>query len=325
MNTVRKLGVLTSGGDAPGMNAAIRAVVRVGIARGVEIIGVLRGYQGLLEDQFRPMGLRDVSNTIQRGGTILHTSRCAEFQTDAGVRRAAENLRRHGLDGLALIGGDGTFRGAVDLAEHWPGQLIGLPGTIDNDLWGTDHTIGYDTALNTAMEAIDKVRDTAESHERFFLIEVMGRHSGFIALHVGISSGGEEILVPERPFRVAEICDRLGTAKARGKTSSIIVVAEGNETGGAFTLAEELKRHSKNEYRVVVLGHLQRGGAPTAADRLLGTKLGGYAVDLFLEGRTGVMAGEVGGQLVATPFRETFERKKPLDDYLLRLHRDLSQ
>ncbi|MEQ2006603.1 MAG: 6-phosphofructokinase [Limisphaerales bacterium] len=325
MSNPRKLGVLTSGGDAPGMNAAIRAVVRVGIARGLEVIGIQRGYQGLLENQFRPMGLRDVSNTIQRGGTVLHTSRSAEFRTEAGLRQAGDNLRRHGLDGLVLIGGDGTFRGAVELAGHWPGQLIGLPGTIDNDLWGTDHTIGFDTALNTALEAIDKVRDTAESHERFFLIEVMGRHSGFIALHVGISSGSEEILVPERPFRVAEICERLCTAKARGKTSSIIVVAEGNETGGAFTLAEELKRLSKNEYRVVILGYLQRGGTPTAADRLLGTKLGGYAVDLFLEGRTGVMAGEVGGQLVATPLRETFERRKPLDDYLLRLHRDLSQ
>ena len=324
MGSPRRLAMLTSGGDAPGMNAAIRAVVRVGIARGLEVIGVLRGYQGLLDRQFRPMGARDVSNVIQRGGTILHTSRCSDFTTAAGIKRAAESLRTECVDGLILIGGDGTFRGGVELASVWHGQIIGLPGTIDNDLWGTDYTIGFDTAVNTALEAIDKVRDTAESHERFFLIEVMGRCSGFIALEVGIAAGAEEILVPEKAFQVKDVCRRLCEGKARGKTSSIIVVAEGNEAGGAFKLAEELKQLSNNEYRVVVLGHLQRGGTPTAADRLLATKLGAYGVELFLSGQTGVMAGQVNGQLVATPLRQTYERKKDLDDDLTRIHRDLS-
>lgn len=322
---MKTLALLTSGGDAPGMNAAIRSVVRVGIARGLELIGILRGYQGLLKGECQALGPRDVSNIIQRGGTILHTSRCEDFKTKAGIQKAKENLEQQHIDGLILIGGDGTFRGGEELGKVWRGQIIGLPGTIDNDVFGTDFTIGHDTALNTAMEAIDKIRDTADSHERFFLVEVMGRHSGFIALNVGIGAGAEEILIPERPFNVQEICGRLCAGRARGKTSSILVVAEGNEVGGAFKLAEELKHLSKNEYRVVILGHLQRGGMPTAADRLLGTKLGGSAVDLFLEGRTGIMAGEVGGKLVATPLRETFERKKPLDDYLLRLHRDLSQ
>jgi 6-phosphofructokinase 1 len=306
------------------MNAAIRSVVRVGIARNIEVFGILRGYEGLIAGHVRPMGLRDVSNIIQRGGTILHTSRCDEFKTDAGLRRAAENLQKQQIDGLLLIGGDGTFRGGAELAEDWQGSIIGIPGTIDNDVWGTDFTTGFDTAVNTALEAIDKVRDTADSHERFFLVEVMGRHSGFIALQVGISAGAEEILIPERPFSVKDVCQRLCAGKARGKTSSILVVAEGSEAGGAFRLAEELKQLSKNEYRVVILGYLQRGGSPTAADRLLGTKLGAHAVDLLLAGKTQVMAGEIGGKLSATSLRESFERKKALDGYLLAAHHELS-
>ena len=322
---MKKLAVLTSGGDAPGMNAAIRSVVRVGIARGLELIGIRRGYQGLLKGEFQPMGPRDVSNIIQRGGTILHTSRCEEFRTNSGVQKAKENLEQHQIDGLILIGGDGTFRGGEELGKVWRRQIIGLPGTIDNDVFGTDFTIGYDTALNTAMDAIDKIRDTADSHEHFFLVEVMGRHSGFIALGVGIGTGAEEILVPENPFDVHAICQRLCAGRARGKTSSILIVAEGNEMGGAFKLAEELKRLSKNEYRVLILGHLQRGGSPTAADRVLATKLGAYAVDVFLAGGTGVMAGEAAGRLCATPLRETFTLKKPLGAYLLRIHPELSQ
>lgn len=316
----KTIGVLTSGGDAPGMNAAVRSVVRVGLGRGLSIIGIRRGYQGLLAEDFWPMGMRDVSNTIQRGGTILKTSRSEEFRTAEGQRKAAELLRQHGFDAVILIGGDGTFRGGEELAKVWPGQIIGVPGTIDNDLAGTDFTIGYDTALNTAMEAIDKVRDTAESHERFFLVEVMGRHSGFIALSVGIANGVEEIALPEFPFDVAEASRRLCEGRARGKTSSMVIVAEGHEAGGAFTLAEQLKQQSNIEYRVVILGHMQRGGSPTAADRLLATKLGAYAVDAVQQGLTGVMVGEVAGRLCVTPLRETFTRKKPLDAYLLEIH-----
>lgn len=320
----KRLALLTSGGDAPGMNAAIRSVVRVGISRGLEIIGIRRGYHGLLRGEFWTMGPRDVSNIIQRGGTILHTSRCEEFKSAAGLQRAKEMLEQNQISGLILIGGDGTFRGGEELGRIWSGRIIGVPGTIDNDVFGTDFTIGYDTALNTAMEAIDKIRDTADSHERFFIVEVMGRHNGFIGLGVGIGTGAEEILVPERPFDVRAICQRLCAGRTRGKTSSILVVAEGSEPGGAFKLAEELKQLSKNEYRVVILGHLQRGGSPTAADRILAAKLGAYSVDVFQQGGTGVMAGELSGRLSTTPLRETFGHKKALDEFLLRIHAELS-
>jgi 6-phosphofructokinase 1 len=322
---MKKLAVLTSGGDAPGMNAAIRSIVRVGRARSLEIIGIRRGYTGLLNEDFLPLGMRDVSNIIQRGGTILKTSRSADFPMDSGLRKASEILSRHEIDGVVLIGGDGTFRGGTALGQCWPGKVIGVPGTIDNDLFGTDYTIGYDTALNTAIEAIDKIRDTADSHDRFFVIEVMGRHAGFIALGVGVGNGAEEILLPEARFDIAQAADHLRTGLEHGKTSSIVVVAEGNEHGGAFKVAEELKRLSHCEYRVVILGHLQRGGSPTASDRLLATKLGAYAVELFLDGGTAVMAGEVGGQLRTTPLRETWEKKKPLDSYLLKIHPELSR
>jgi 6-phosphofructokinase 1 len=321
---MKTLAVLTSGGDAPGMNAAIRSIVRVGTSRGLAVIGIQRGYQGLLDDEFGPLGPRDVSNVIQHGGTILHTSRCEEFKTAAGLRKAKKRLEQRHIDGVVLIGGDGTFRGGEELGRVWPGQLIGVPATIDNDVNGTECTIGYDTAVNTAIEAIDKIRDTAESHERSFLVEVMGRHAGYIALGVGIGAGAEEILLPERPYEARKIYERLCAAWARGKTSSILVVAEGAGPGGATKLAEELRKTGGKEYRVVILGHLQRGGSPSAADRILATKLGACAVDLFLQGRTGVMAGMVGGQLCATAFRDTFSRKKPLDEFLLDRQDELS-
>lgn len=320
MNT---LGLMTSGGDAPGMNAAIRAVVRVARGHGFRVLGFHRGYEGILQEQFQEMDARSVSNIVHRGGTILKTARSKEFLTLAGRKKAARNLDRLGIRALVLIGGDGTFRGAIDLAKIWKGQLIGIPGTIDNDLYGTDFTLGFDTAVNTAVEAIDKVRDTADSHERFFLIEVMGRHSGHIAVAVGFATGAEEILIPEERVDMRAMCERLCAGRRRGKTSSIIVVAEGVK-GGAYRVAEELKKLSKNEYRVCILGHIQRGGSPTAADRLLATKLGGYAVDLLRRGQTGVMAGEVCGKLVATPFRRGTQHMKKLDDYLLKLHSRLS-
>ena len=319
-----RLAILTSGGDAPGMNAAIRAIVRVGLARGLEVMGIRRGYRGLLAGDFCQLGSRDVSNIIQRGGTVLKTARCPEFTTVTGQQKAGKILEQHAVAGLILIGGDGTLRGGLDLAKIWDGQIIGLPGTIDNDLFGTDYTIGYDTALLTALEAIDRIRDTADAHERFFLVEVMGRHSGFIALHVGIASGAEGIILPERPLDVANLCRELCAARERGKTSSIIVVAEGKETGGAFKLAEDLKRLSQNEYRVVILGHLQRGGAPTTADRLLATKLGAHAVDLFQQGASSVLAGEIKGRLSATSLEDAITLKKPLDDFLLKIHPELS-
>lgn len=259
---INRIALLTSGGDAPGMNAAIRAVVRVGHYFRMKTYGIMRGYQGLIKGEFSEFGPRDVSNIIHRGGTVLKTSRCKEFETSEGLRKAKLNLEKKKIDGLMVIGGDGTYRGAYELSRIWDGQILGVPGTIDNDLYGTDFTIGYDTAVNTALEAIDKIRDTAESHERIFLVEVMGREAGFIALDVGISGGAEDVLVPEIKTNLKAICKHLCAAKEAGKTSSIIIVAEGEEEGGAFQIAEKLKEMSGNEYRVVVLGHLQRGGTP---------------------------------------------------------------
>ncbi|MDW7980253.1 MAG: 6-phosphofructokinase [Verrucomicrobiales bacterium] len=320
----RRLAVLTSGGDAPGMNAAIRSVVRVGTARGLEVVGIRRGYKGLLTGDMFTLSPRDVSNIIQRGGTILKTSRCEEFKTPEGRQKAKAILEQHKIDGLILIGGDGTFRGGDALGKIWSGQIIGVPGTIDNDVYGTDYTIGYDTAINTALDAIDKIRDTADSHDRIFVVEVMGRHSGFIAQAVGVCGGAEEILVPEEPFDLAEVARRIREGRQRGKTSSIIIVAEGEETGGAVKVAQQLAPLAGYDMRVVILGYLQRGGTPTAADRLLATKLGAYAVDLFIQGATGVMAGEVGGILCATPLTETWSKKKPLDKYLTGLQQQLA-
>lgn len=316
--------VLTSGGDAPGMNACLRSIVRVATSLGHEVLGAKRGFQGLIDGDFKSLGPRDVSNCIQRGGTLIHTSRCEEFRTEAGVRKAAAQLHARNVDFLLAIGGDGTFHGCVELGKVWSGGILGLPGTIDNDLWGTDYTIGFDTAVNTALEYIDKIRDTAESHERFFLVEVMGRHAGFIALEVGITGGAEEILVPEATTDLQAVCDRLCAGKAQGKTSSLIIVAEGAYPGGVKAVAEELKMRSGNEYRLCVLGHVQRGGSPTAADRLLGTRLGAFSVEAALEGASGKMVGEVGGKPVLVELLDTFEKKKPLDRWMAGLVRRFS-
>lgn len=313
----KRIGILTSGGDAPGMNAVIRSVVRVGISQGWKVMGIYGGYQGLLAGDLVELNARSVSNIIQRGGTILRTSRCEEFKTPEGREKAKNVLVEEGIDGLVLVGGDGTFHGGVALGEIWKGSIIGLPGTIDNDVWGTDFTIGYDTAINTALDAIDKIRDTAEAHERVFLVEVMGRLAGFIALEACIAGGAEEVLVPEYPSHLQDICDRLIDARKRGKTSSIIVVAEGNSHGSAFEVAKKLQAKTNAHYRVVVLGYVQRGGKPSARDRVLATKLGAYAIQVLDQGVSGVMVGEVGGRLVTTPLRETWERKKPLDPTLL--------
>lgn len=258
------------------------------------------------------MDARSVSNIVQRGGTILKTARSVEFLSLKGQKKAARNLQKLGVDALVLIGGDGTFRGAMDLAKAWHGQLIGIPGTIDNDLFGTDFTLGFDTAVNTAVDAVDKVRDTADAHERFFLVEVMGRHSGQLALAVGVAGGAEEILIPERPVNIRAVCERLCAGRHRGKTSSIIVVAEGVE-GGAFHVAEQLKKLSRNEYRICILGHIQRGGSPTAADRCLATRLGAYTVKAILDDESDKMVGEIGGKPTLTPFRVGVKGKRRFD------------
>jgi 6-phosphofructokinase 1 len=316
MKTTSKkiLGLMTSGGDAPGMNAAIRAVTRAALGSGFRVLGFKHGYEGILHGEFQELDSRSVSNIIQRGGTVLKTARSRDFMTVKGLKQAAAVLEKLGVNALVLIGGDGTFHGAMDFAKFWKGQLIGVPGTIDNDLAGTDFTIGFDTAVNTAVEAIDKIRDTADAHERFFLVEVMGRHCGQIALTVGIAGGAEEILIPERPADIRDVCARLNNGRGLGKTSSIIVVAEGVK-GGALGVAKLLNKFSQNEYRVVILGYIQRGGNPTANDRCLATRTGVHAVKAVLAGESGKMAGESGGKSVLVPFSVTVKGKRHVDPY----------
>lgn len=322
-----RIAVLCSGGDAPGMNACVRAIVRAGISAGHEVIGILRGYSGLLREEFflneqgQPrMSLRSVSDIGRRGGTILHTSRCEEFYTESGQKRAAEILRKHKIDALIPIGGDGTFHGAVALAKYWDGQIIGCPGTIDNDLLGTDYTIGFATAVHTAVDAVDKLRDTADAHERMFLVEVMGRHSGYIALYTAIAASAEIACIPETPTEVSEIIRQLHELKSRGKTSVMMIVAEGDEHGGAAALQKALCENGcPFETRVLALGHLQRGGSPVPQDRILAARLGDFAVRSILAGKTGCMAGERQGELVLVPFEETYAAHKPVPQDLVRL------
>lgn len=317
--TIDHIGVLTSGGDSPGMNAAIRAVVRTAIHRGLKVSGIHGGYNGLIHDRVQAMGPRDVSNIIQRGGTILRSARCEEFRTVEGRARAANTLKQHGIGALVTIGGDGTFAGARVLHSEHGIRVVGLPGTIDNDLYGTDHTIGYDTAVSTAVEAIDKIRDTASSHDRLFFVEVMGRDTGFIALACAVAAGAEYVMVPEKLQGIDELVTALGEA-ADTKSSSIVVVAEGDEEGGAFDIAQKVKERTEGfDIRVTVLGHLQRGGAPTWQDRILGSRLGVAAVDHVLEGGNGVMAGIVDGKLAFTPFEQAINGRKPLEQDLFRV------
>lgn len=322
---MRTIGVLTSGGDAPGMNACIRAVVRWAIWRKLRVIGIRRGYAGMIAGEMEEMGPGSVSNTIQLGGTILKTARSQEF-FEAGWRtRAAEQVRRAGIEGLVLIGGDGTFQGGHKLWLEQQIAVIGVPGTIDNDLYGTDNTVGFDTAVNTALESIDKIRDTAASHDRIFFVEVMGRHAGFIALHVGLAGGAEVIFVPEREQDLHAAWEQLNAGRQRGKTSSIVVVAEGDEAGGAYQVAKAFEQESGLDTRVSILGHIQRGGAPTARDRILASRLGAAAVEALLAGESDKMVGEVNGQIVLTPLEETFTKKKPLNYSLLDLNAVLAK
>ena len=286
---MKRIGVLTSGGDGAGMNAAIRSVVRYAIHKKVEVMGIMRGYTGLVNEELQALDHRSVSNIINRGGTILKTARCAEFLTEEGQRRAVAVIKKKGIDGLILIGGDGTYRGGIALNKKWSIPCIGVPGTIDNDINGTDSTIGSDTAVNTALDAIDRIRDTATSMERIFVVEVMGRESGFIALQVAVSGGAEDVLVPERKFDLHSMCHEMVEGNIRGKISWIIIVAEGAASGK--DIADKITEMTSLETRVVVLGHVQRGGNPTSRDRILASRLGAEAVELLLKGESGKAVG----------------------------------
>ena len=297
---IKRIGVLTSGGDSPGMNAAIRAIVRTGLARHVEVYGIFRGFSGLINEEIKPLSHRSVSNIINRGGTILKTSRCPEFMTKEGQKRAVDVLQRNNIDGLVLIGGDGTYRGGLALTRDWNIRCIGVPGTIDNDLNGTDRTIGSDTAIETALDAIDKIKDTVNSMERLFVVEVMGRNSGYIALKVALAGGTEQVLIPEAAFDISEICHEITEGYIKGKASWIIVVAEGAISGAE--LAKKINDLTDLETRAVVLGHIQRGGSPTAEDRMLGSRLGAAAVDSLIRGEMGKAVGVVCDKINAVDF-----------------------
>ena len=302
MSNIKNIGVLTSGGDAPGMNAAIRAVVRAGIYYDLQVTGILRGYEGLISGDFIDMDRKSVANIIQRGGTILKTARSDEFRTPAGRKTAFEQLKKHNVDALVVIGGDGTFTGANLFAHEFNYPVIGLPGTIDNDLEGTDFTIGYDTAINTVVNAVDKIRDTAESHDRLFIVEVMGRDSGLIALRSGIGVGAEAIMIPEANMGMDGLIKRLESGR-KDKASKIIIVAEGEEMGGAFNVSKVLEeKFPAYDIRVSVLGHIQRGGKPSCMDRVLASRFGVAAVEGLLQGRSGDMVGQINREIAFTPF-----------------------
>ncbi|MCC2615443.1 6-phosphofructokinase [Aestuariibacter halophilus] len=325
---MRKIALLTSGGDAPGMNACIRAVVLTALHYNIEVYGYQHGYHGLIGQEYRRLRAKDVLNIIQRGGTILRSARCHEFKTEEGAQTAAKNLNALGIEALLVIGGDGSFRGAQHLSNYWDGQIIGLPGTIDNDIAGTDATIGYYTAIETAMDSIDKVRDTADAFERIFLVEVMGRHAGFIGLNAAVASAADQVLLPElfkdSENTVTDILAHIEGVKARrGDSSYIIVVTENLWPGGVTGLAEELNSRSGIECRPVILGHVQRGGSPVAQDRLLATRLGAHAVEIARSGATGIMVGEHHHQVVTVPFAQTWAERKALDPYLITIMESL--
>lgn len=322
---MKRIGVLTSGGDAPGMNAAIRAVVRAGTAHDLEVFGIERGFQGMIDDAIRLLSSRDVSGIINRGGTILRTARSAEFLTPEGRRRAARNLLSHGIEGLVVIGGDGSYRGAACLQEEHGVAVIGLPGTIDNDIGGTQFTIGFDTALNVAVEALDRIHDTADAHDRVFFVEVMGRHSGFIGIMSAIAGGAEAVMVPEEPYSVDRLIADMRACRDRGKRSMIVVVAEGDEAGGAFDIARQvMDRSDFKDCRVTVIGHLQRGGSPTAFDRVLASSVGARAVEALIAGESGKMVAIRDQKLFLRPLSDSWGEPNHFDPDLLRIARLLA-
>lgn len=323
---MKRIAVFTSGGDAPGMNACIRAVVRGAIYHGLEVYGIRRGYSGMIAGDIFPMNSQSVSNIVQRGGTMLKSARSKEFMTPEGRKKAYENLMKFEIEGLVAIGGNGTFTGAEVFYNEYELPTVGCPGTIDNDLYGTDYTIGFDTAVNTSLEAIDKIRDTADSHDRVFFIEVMGRDSGYIAIQSGIGGGAEIVMVPETHTPLKKVVSTLKDGWSRSKSSSIVVVAEGDEEGHATEIAEKIKEQvqDKLDIRVTTLGHIQRGGTPTAYDRILASRLGLGAVEGLMKGYKNVMAGVVNNELTFTPFIDTIKKPKPIHDDLLRMVHILS-
>jgi 6-phosphofructokinase 1 len=317
---VTKIGVMTSGGDAPGMNACIRAVVRTGIFHNLEVYGITRGYSGLIDNDIQKMDSRSVANIIQRGGTILKTARCKEFLTPEGRKKAYNNLKKLGINGLVIIGGDGSFKGAQIFSNEFDIPCIGIPGTIDKDIAGTDFTIGFDTAVNTAIEAIDKIRDTADAHDRLFIVEVMGRDAGYIALHSGIGTGAEHILIPERKTDVEAILASLQEKEKRKKLVNIVVVAEGDDFGGGTDLANLIKERIPNfDIRVAILGHIQRGGSPTSMDRLIASRMGYAAVECLIDGRHNQMVGIMNNKMHFTPLDKAVKAKQKISDEWLKI------
>ena len=323
---INKIGVLTSGGDAPGMNAAVRAVVRACAYHKVKCVGVFQGYQGLIDDNFEHMNARSVNNIINRGGTILKSARCLEFRTPEGRKTAHENLLKSNIDSLIIIGGDGSFTGAMIFQKEFSFPVIGIPGTIDNDIFGTRYTLGFDTALNTVVEAIDKIRDTASSHNRLFFVEVMGRDAGHIALNAGIGAGAEEILIPEENMGLDRLLESLKRSEKSGKSSSIVVVAEGDKTGkNVFEIASYIEQNLPYyEVRVSVMGHMQRGGAPSCFDRVLASRMGVHAVDSILDGKSNVMVGIIDEEMTLCPLEKAIKGKSKINNKLIRVSDILS-
>ena len=327
MNTkIKRIGVLTSGGDAPGMNAAVRAVVRASSYFSVECVAIYKGYQGLIDDETKLMNARSVNNIINKGGTILKSARCLEFRTPEGRKKAYETIKKHTIDALIVIGGDGSFTGAMIFHSEFNFPVIGIPGTIDNDIHGTTHTIGFDTALNTVIDAIDKIRDTAISHNRLFFVEVMGRDAGHIALNTGIGAGAEEILVPEEDTGLDRLLESLKRSEKTGKSSSIVVIAEGDKTGkNVFEIAEYVEKNLPYyEVRVSVLGHMQRGGSPSCFDRVLASRMGVHAVESLLKGVSNVMVGIDNSQMILTPLESSIKGKTKINKNLIRVSEILS-
>src|SRR6056297_3428976 len=325
MTKIKKIGVLTSGGDAPGMNAAIRAVTRTAIYNDIEVVGIRHGYEGMINGHFKRLKSHNVSDIIQRGGTILKSSRSEDFKTEEGRKKAYDNLKEEEIGAVVVIGGDGTFRGAKEFSQDYDISMVGIPGTIDNDLYGTDYTIGYDSALNTIVEAVDKIRDTASSHNRLFFIEVMGKDAGFLALRSGIACGAEAILIPEISRDTATLREHLEADYKRRKLSNIILVAEGDETGGAFNIAKQVKDEFEGyDIRVTVLGHIQRGGSPSAFDRVIGSQLGVAAVEALLDDQKSIMVGMMNREIVHIPFNRTIKHHKDVNRRLIDIQDILS-
>lgn len=322
---ISKIGVLCSGGDSPGMNAGIRAVVRTAIYHKIRVFGIMRGFSGMIENDIQEMDSRSVANIIQRGGTILKTARCDEFLTKPGRKKAYDNLKKHGIEALVILGGDGSFRGAQVFSNEYDIPCIGLPGTIDKDIAGTDFTIGFDTAVNTAVEAIDKIRDTMESHDRLFIIEVMGRDAGYIALHSGIATGAENILIPEKKTNMDVVIESLQEKEKRKKLVNLIVVAEGDDFGGALELEKYIqKKMPGTQMRVCILGHIQRGGSPTCLDRLIASRMGYHAVECLMTGKYNVFVGILNNKMNYIPLDKAVKQKQKINNEWLDIVKILS-